>query len=177
MVSIEKVMYTQLGPTGATGPTGPTGAASTVPGPTGPAGADGATGATGPSGAKGATGPTGTVQSTINFTEGTNIPSASSLDDYPLSEGAFFKIIGGTASSITGLSGGISGRFIVVVNNTNKNQTFQQENTSSSSTNRLQLGVSNKTIGTNQTATFIYVTGLTVGGSPGQSRWLLTSST
>jgi hypothetical protein len=162
MVSIEKVMYTQLGPTGATGPTGPTGAASTVPGPTG---------------AKGATGPTGTIQSTINFTEGTNIPSASSLDDYPLSEGAFFKITGATASSITGLSGGISGRFIVVVNNTNKNQTFQQENASSSSTNRLQLGVSNKTIGTNQTATFIYVTGLTVGGSPGQSRWLLTSTT
>ena len=167
MVSIEQVMYTEVGPTGATG----------AHGPTGPSGSQGPIGLTGPQGPIGPTGPTGTIQSTINFTEGTNIPSASSLDDYPLSEGAFFKITGGTASSITGLSGGISGRFIVVVNNTNKNQTFQQENTSSSSTNRLQLGVSNKTIGINQTATFIYVTGLTVGGSPGQSRWLLTSTT
>jgi hypothetical protein len=49
MVSIEKVMYTQLGPTGATGDTGPAG-------PTGPQGDTGATGAVGATGATGATG-------------------------------------------------------------------------------------------------------------------------
>jgi hypothetical protein len=63
------------------------------------------------------------------------------------------------------------------VNNTDKNQTFNQESTSSTISNRLQLGVSNKTIGINQTATFIYVTGLTVAAATGQSRWILTATT
>jgi hypothetical protein len=71
IVTVQQVMYTQLGPTGATGslgptgptgPTGATGAASTV---TGPTGAVGATGPTGPTGAPGAastvTGPTGST--------------------------------------------------------------------------------------------------------------------
>lgn len=32
-------------------------------------------------------------------------------------------------------------------------------------------------IGVNQTATFIYVTGLTVGAATNQSRWILTAVT
>lgn len=66
---------------------------------------------------------------------------------------------------------------MLVVNNTDKNQTFQQENTGSLAQNRLVLGVSNKTIGINQTATFIYVGGLTVGGLTNQARWILTAVT
>jgi hypothetical protein len=66
---------------------------------------------------------------------------------------------------------------MLVVNGTDKNQTFQQENTGSLASNRLVLGVSNKTIGVNQTATFIYVGGLTIGASTNQSRWILTAAT
>jgi len=72
---------------------------------------------------------------------------------------------------------GVSGRYVVFVNNTDKNQTFTQETISSTGPARFILGVANKTIGVNQTATFIYVTGLTVGGVPGQSRWVLTATT
>ena len=35
----------------------------------------------------------------------------------------------------------------------------------------------NKTINTNQSATFIYVAGLTVSGAGSQSRWVLTGAT
>ena len=167
---------TVTGPTGDVGPTGSTGAASTVTGPTGQAGPTGHIGPTGPTGQQGVTGPTGTIAGSITFTEGSNIPSAANIDNYPLSEGAFFKLTGTTAGSLSGLAGGIAGRYIVIVNNTDKNQTFQQENVASSASNRFVLGSANKTIGVNGTATFIYVTGLTISGTPGQSRWVLTST-
>ena len=124
------------------------------------------------------TGPTGaSTTGTLTFTEGTAIPSAANIDNYDISNNSFFKITGTTASTISGLSNGVSGRFIIIVNNTDKNQTLQQENTSSLANNRFVLGVSNKTIDVNQTITFIYVTGLTVGGSGSQSRWVMTAST
>jgi hypothetical protein len=148
-------IHTTLVANVATGPTGPTGAASTVAGPTGP---------------------TGTLAGSINFTEGTNIPSAANIDNYALSVGAFFKLTGTTASTVSGFANGVAGRYIVIVNNTDKNQTFQQENTSSTASNRFVLGSANKTIGVNGTATFIYVTDLTISGSPGQSRWVLTAT-
>jgi hypothetical protein len=72
ILTVQQVMYTQLGPTGATGatgatglsgPTGPTGA-SGLSGPTGPTGASGLSGPTGPTGASGLSGPTGPIGGT-----------------------------------------------------------------------------------------------------------------
>ena len=132
----------------------------------------------GPTGPTGSIGPTGaSTTGTLTFTEGTSIPSAANVDNFNISNNSFFKITGTTASNISGLANGVSGRFIIIVNNTDKNQTFQQENSSSLGSNRFVLGVANKTIGVNQTATFIYATGLTVGGAGSQSRWVLTSTT
>lgn len=111
------------------------------------------------------------------YTEGSNIPSAANIDNYAISSGAFFKITGATASSISGFTGGTAGRLIIVVNNSTKNQNFVEESTSSTASNRFVLGTANKTININQTATFIYVTGLTIGALTNQSRWLLTSNT
>jgi hypothetical protein len=163
-----------IGSNGATGPIGSIG----VTGPQGTTGYTGPQGETGSTGPTGALGPTGaSTTGTLTFTEGTPIPSASSIDNYNISNNSFFKITGTTASNINGLANGISGRIIIIVNNTDKNQTFQQEQSSSSASNRFVLGVANKTIGVNQTVTFIYVTGLTVGGSGSQSRWVMTAST
>ena len=66
--------------------------------------------------------------------------------------------------------------FFTSCGGSNKNQTFSEEQTSSIASNRFILGVANKTIGVNSTATFIYVTDLTVGGTGSQSRWVLTST-
>jgi hypothetical protein len=153
-----------INPTGATGPTGSTG-------PTGPTGPTGFTGFTG------STGPTGTTAGVITFTEGATITSAVNIDDYALDNNSFFKISGSTASNINGFANGVVGRFIVIVNNTTNNQTIKQEATSSIASNRFVLGISNKTIGQNGSATFIYVSGLTIGGVGSQSRWVLIAST
>lgn len=111
------------------------------------------------------------------YNEGNEIPSATNVDDYPLSDFTFFKISGTTQSNINGFSGGVSGRFIMIVNNTDKNQTIIEESLSSLPSNRFFLGGSNKIIGINSTASFLYTTNLTIGGVGGQSRWILTSST
>jgi len=113
----------------------------------------------------------------LAFSEGTDIPSAANINNFDLDSESFFKITGTTASSISGFANGSSGRFIIVVNNTDKNQTFVQESANSSASNRFVLGQANRTIGVNSTATFIYVTGLTIGGTGGQSRWVLISLT
>lgn len=60
---------------------------------------------------------------------------------------------------------------------TGNNHTFKEDDTGSLVGNRFILGIANKTIATNQTATFIYVTGLTVGGTGAQSLWVLIGST
>lgn len=82
-----------------------------------------------------------------------------------------------TLKEISGLADGVAGRYIVIINNTTKNQTFSEEDVGSTASNRFVLGVSNKSIGINGTVTLIYVSGLTVGGSGSQSRWVLTAST
>jgi len=113
----------------------------------------------------------------LAFSEGTDIPSAANINNFDLDNESFFKITGTTASSISGFANGSSGRFIIVVNNTDKNQTFVQESSNSTASNRFVLGQANRTIGINSTATFIYVTGLTIGGVSGQSRWVLVALT
>jgi hypothetical protein len=113
----------------------------------------------------------------LAFSEGANIPSATNINNFNLDNESFFKITGSTSSSITGFANGSSGRFIIIVNNTSANQTFVQENANSSAPNRFVLGQANRTIGVNSTATFIYVTGLTIGGVSAQSRWVLVALT
>ena len=56
------------------------------------------------------------------------------------------------------------------------NQTFQQEATSSLAPNRFVLGSANKTVGVNSSITFIYATGLTIGGVASQARWVLVAA-
>ena len=172
--------------TGPTGPTGFGGSGQGVTGYTGSQGEQGVTGYTGYTGSQGIqgiqgftgyTGPQGDFNGTITFTEGNNIPSAATIDNFSLTDNSFFKLIGTTSSNINGFANGVSGRFIIVVNNTNKNQTFVEEQTSSLAQNRFTLGVANKTIGINQAVTFIYVTNLTIGGTASQSRWIMTSTT
>ena len=172
--------------TGYTGYTGPQGQSFTgYTGYTGPQDSEGFTGYTGYTGPQGLsftgytgyTGPQGAFNGTITFTEGTNIPSASTIDNYPLTNNSFFKITGIISSNINGFANGVSGRFVIVINNTNKNQTFIDEQTSSLAENRFTLGVANKTIGINQAITFIYATNLTIATTPNQSRWIMTSTT
>ena len=99
------------------------------------------------------------------------------LDDYTIGDFSFYKLTNGASVyNITGFSGGVNGKYIIIVNTTSNNQTFQQESTDSLEPNRLVLGTANKTINPNQTVTFIYVTNLTIGVTSGLSRWVLTSS-
>jgi hypothetical protein len=72
-----------------------------------------------------------------------------------LPENSFFKISGTTSSNVNGFANGTSGRLIIVVNNTDKNQTFVQEAVSSTGSNRFVLGVANKTIGVNRQVLFM----------------------
>jgi hypothetical protein len=168
------------GPTGPTGLTGPTGSLGT--GPTGPTGSLG-TGSTGPTGSLGTgpTGPQGPIPNVITFTEGPTVDmdlsaSAGSVNDYALGNYSFFKLSNATSAyNVTGFAGGIAGRQIILVNNTQQTHTFQEENTNSSASNRFILQASSRSIGPNQVMTFLYVTGLTVGGNPNQDRWILTA--
>jgi len=164
------------GTSGTSGQDGSSGSAGTT-GSSGSTGTSGSAGSSGTSGMTGTSGTSGAFTGTLTFTQGTDIPSASTVNDYNISAGSLFTITGTTASSITGFSNGVIGRYMLVVNGTDKNQTFQQENSGSLAPNRLVLGVSNKTIGINQTATFIYVGGLSIGGAPNQARWILTAVT
>lgn len=177
--------FTGLGSTGVTGLTGATGVTGPYgqQGPQGPrgftglTGATGATGATGVTGLTGATGPAGSFSGIVQFTEGTSIPSATNIDDYSLSGQSYFKITGSVASNVNGFANGLSGRFLIVVNNTTENQTFIEEATSSLASNRFILGGSDKILAVNSSITFIYVTNLTVDSTSGQSRWVMTSTT
>jgi hypothetical protein len=140
-------------------------------------GYQGLTGPQGCHGSQGYQGFQGSLTANLVYTEGSNILSSSNIDNYAIGNGTFFKITGTISSSIGGFTGGVSGRVIIIFNNTNENQTFLEESIDSNPSNRFVLGVSNKTININQTASFIYVTGLTIGGNSGQSRWILTSNT
>lgn len=113
----------------------------------------------------------------LAFSEGSDIPSAANINNFDLDNESFFKITGTTSSNIGGFANGSSGRFIIIVNNTTTNQTLVQESASSDASNRFVLGQATKNVGVNSTATFIYVTGLTIGGTPNQSRWVLVALT
>ncbi len=128
-------------------------------------------------GPTGPTGPTGTIGPTVTFTQGTDIPSSPNINNYNISSGTLFTLTGTTASTISGLANGTSGRYLILVNNTTQIQTLSQEDVNSSDSNRFVLGAASKTIGINQAVTLIYVTDLTIGASPSQSRWVLLSST
>jgi hypothetical protein len=119
----------------------------------------------------------GAATQTILYTEGFNILSNNSIDNYNIGFGSFYKIVGTTASTITGFANGSVGRYIVIINNTDKNQTFSQEDIGSIPENRFVLGVLTKTIGINQAATFIYVSQLTIDITTEQSRWVLIGTT
>lgn len=191
------------GPPGFTGPTGPTGATgmrgidgtAVNTGATGPTGPTGVTGVVGPTGITGITGPIGSIGLTgptgpglgsagaVIFTEGpiidmdANLNPSPNMNNYLLTDFSFYKLTNASGSyNITGFAGGVNGKFIIVINNTGSNQTFQEENAGSTASNRFVLGVANKIIGINQSCTFIYATGLTISGSPGQARWILTST-
>lgn len=142
-----------------------------------PIGLNGATGPTGPKGQLGPIGPTGPngISGTVILTEGTNIASATNINNYSLSASAsYYQITGTTASTISGFSGGTNGQLITIVNNTDKVQTFSAEDTNSSASNRFFLNNSaTSQLPVNTACQFIYVSGLTISATPGQSRWLL----
>jgi hypothetical protein len=177
-----------IGPTGPTGMRGIDGTAvnTGATGTTGVVGPTGITGITGPIGSIGLTGPTGPglgSAGAVIFTEGpsidmdANLNPSPNMNNYLLTDFSFYKLTNASGGyNITGFAGGVSGKFIIIINNTGSNQTFQEENAGSTASNRFVLGVANKTIGINQSCTFIYATGLTISGTPGQARWILTST-
>jgi hypothetical protein len=130
----------------------------------------GSTGSTGP------TGPSPTTITSLTLTQGPNINLSgitTNLNNCNVSDGySFYTLINASTDvNITGFTGGVIGRILLIINNTGTNQTFKQEETSSTDINRLSLGVSNKTIGTNQTIMFIY-SSISIG-----NRWIMISST
>ena len=158
------------GPTGSTGPTGPIG--------TGPTGVTGFTGFTGHTGPVGPTGPPSNLVSSLILTQGPNINVNASqvggvINNYNLSDNFSFYVATNalTNTNVTGFTGGIIGRILLIINNSTKNLTFVEENVSSTDTNRFSIGVSNKTININQTIMFIYAT-VAAG-----NRWTMISST
>jgi hypothetical protein len=96
--------------------------------------------------------------------------AATVIHNVVISDHAFFRLTNASANfDITGFTGGENGRIIVVLNATNKNVTYQNDDNRSTAANRLILGVANKTINPNQAVTFMYSTAL--------SRWVLIATT
>ena len=90
IVTVQQVMYTQLGPTGATGQTGPTG-------PTGPTGQTGPTGETGPTGPTGVTGPPGNqiiyvTTTTYSVAASTNNDQITYISDNPPTPDNYYQL-------------------------------------------------------------------------------------
>lgn len=95
---------------------------------------------------------------------------AARINNVVLTDHSFFRMVNaGAGTDITGFDGGENGRVIVIINTSSKNITFQNENVNSDAENQLILGVSNKTIGINQSITFIY--------SGNLQRWVLMATT
>jgi len=153
----------------------------------GAAGATGPIGPSGPPGNAGTIGPTGQKGDAGSFTgdlimsKGVDIDVTDSpINNYSLIGNHSFYIIkssNDTPADITGIATGALGRSLTLVNTSSVAQTFIEEDTRSSASNRFVLGTANKSLNTNRTITFIYVTGLTIGSETGQSRWIMTSST
>jgi hypothetical protein len=116
------------------------------------------------------------------FTQGPNIViptgETASVDNYAIGTNfSYYTMTGSNIADITGFASGVNGRYIIVVNNSTSNQTFRQESTSSTASNRFVLGVASITINPNNSITFIYSTNLTIGGNSNQSRWIMLSFT
>jgi hypothetical protein len=95
---------------------------------------------------------------------------ATIIHNIDISDNAFFRMTNASqGSDITGFANGENGRVIIIINQSSKNITFQNENNGSVATNQLILGVANKTIGNNQSITFIY--SATLG------KWVLMATT
>jgi hypothetical protein len=110
------------------------------------------------------------------LTEGTTIDidllrgATTVINNINISENAFFRMVNaGQGSDITGFDNGENGRVIIIINQSSKNITFQNEDNRSAVENRLVLGVANKTIGNNQSITFIY--------SGTLQKWVLMATT
>ncbi len=92
------------------------------------------------------------------------------INNIDISDHAFFRMTNaGQGSDITGFDNGANGRVIIIINQSGKNITFQNEDARSDADNQLILGVANKTIGNNQSITFIY------SGTLG--KWVLMATT
>lgn len=90
--------------------------------------------------------------------------------DINISDNAFFRMTNASqGTDVTGIANGENGRVIIIINQSGKNITFQEEDYRSLYTNQLILGVANKTIGINQSITFIYSSTL--------QKWVLMATT
>jgi hypothetical protein len=119
--------------------------------------------------------PTANIQQLI-LSEGNNIDidalraGTAAINDINISSHAFFRMTNATAGAdINGIDNGVNGRVIIILNTSSKNISFQEEDLASAAENRLLLGVANKTIGINQSITFIY--------SGNLQRWVLMATT
>lgn len=113
IVSVQQVLYTQLGPTGPTGATGSQG--STGPTGIGTTGATGLTGATGIQGATGPTGPTSTITTThYNSTSATNVQGGLAIGS-TVNQAVVDTDSSGLTNGIT-LPSGSSGMIVTVTN-------------------------------------------------------------
>lgn len=179
----------QKGQTGEPGPEGQKGQTGEL-GPTGeqgPQGQPGDQGQTGPPGDQGQTGPqgeqgqNGNLTGNIVVTQGPLINIISNnTDNINLTDGYSYYILKSPSqisSTISGFMGGINGRIIYLLNDTETTQTFVEESTNSLLSNRLRLSNPTINIMQNQTITFIYVTNLIISGIPGQNRWVMLSNT
>ena len=124
----------------------------------------------------GPTGPSPTTITSLTLTQGSNINLSNittTLDNCNVSDGySFYGLVSASTSvNITGFTGGVIGRILIIINNSGYQQTFQEEKQTSTDINRLSLGIPDKTIGTNKTITFIY-SSVSVG-----NRWIMISST
>jgi len=92
------------------------------------------------------------------------------VNNINISGHAFFRMINANqAADVTGFQNGANGRVIIIINQSTKDITFQNEDARSAADNQLILGVANKTIGNNQSITFIY------SGTLG--KWVLMATT
>jgi hypothetical protein len=113
------------------------------------------------------------------MTKGTNIIIGSSIvDNYTILDNYSYYVMtspSGISATINGFTGGTDGRLLIIINATGQSQTFFNEGASSSSSNRFSLNSASKVISNNNSISFIYVSGLTIGGAQGQSRWVQIS--
>ena len=138
-------------------------------GSTGARGLQGTVGNQGPqglNGVQGNPGPTGTLSGSVTFTQGSQIPVNTDVDNYSLTDGTLFLMTGSGGINFNGIANGAVGRFIVLINNSAGNVIFKQEASTSTTTNRFSLATSQITVGTNSTITFIY------GNTTLGNRWL-----